>query len=42
MSKQQNSNPGALGARETAGIFFTPADEVRDGNQNRSMAGPIV
>lgn len=34
MSEQQNSNPGALGARETAGIFLTLPDEVRDGMWN--------
>lgn len=34
MSKQQNSNPGTLGAKEIAGIIFPPPDEVRDGMWN--------
>lgn len=34
MSKQQNSNPGAQGAKEIAGIIFLPPDEVRDGMWN--------
>lgn len=34
MSKQQNSNPGAQGAKEIAGIIFLPPDEVRHGMWN--------
>lgn len=34
MSKQQNSNPRTLGAKEIAGIIFPPPDEVRDGMWN--------
>lgn len=32
--KAAKFKPGALGARETAGIFFTRTDEVRDGTWN--------
>lgn len=42
MSKQQNSNPGVVGARETGGIFSAPPDKVRDGHPNLRMTGTIV